>query len=143
MIVERSTGEFSKKRLNVLIADDEEPVRHVLVTFLSKLGYQTTAVRNGMEALHQVQEGGVDLVISDYSMPLLNGVEFYQKMVEGSPELAKKFILITGTSFTHEVSSFVQCHQTLFLEKPFRLPDLASMVEGAIGPPDAVPAAVS
>ncbi len=135
---DNSTGEG----LKVLIADDEEPVRSVLITFLNKLGYQTTAVENGQQALLEIQKGDVHLVISDYSMPILNGLEFYARMVVDSPELAEKFILITGTAFTPEVSRFVENHRTPFLEKPFRLPDLASMVEAAIGFPQKHPAGV-
>ncbi|MCA9427074.1 MAG: response regulator, partial [Candidatus Omnitrophica bacterium] len=91
------------KQPNVLIADDEEPVRSVLITFLTKLGYRTKAVENGYQALQEVQAGDVDLVISDYSMPILNGLELYDRMIQDSPNLADRFILITGTAFTSEV----------------------------------------
>jgi CheY-like chemotaxis protein len=128
-------NQTQQEPLTILIADDEEPVRSVLITFLSRLGYRTQAVSNGFEALREIGNGGIDLVISDYSMPLVNGLQLYDRMVEKTPELAEKFILITGTAFTLEVSRFVEHHRTPFLEKPFRLPELASMVEAAIGSP--------
>ncbi len=137
------SNEISPSTHRILIADDEEPVRSVLITFLNKLGYRTKAVQNGFEALQEVQAGSFDLVISDYSMPLLNGIEFYDRMVRESPDLAEKFILITGTSFTKEVSTFVSTHRTPFLEKPFRLPELATMIDEAIGSPSKVPVGVS
>ncbi|MCA9450367.1 MAG: response regulator [Candidatus Omnitrophica bacterium] len=132
-MVTTSTAETLDNRPNVLIADDEEPVRSVLITYLNRMGYRTTAVENGFQALEQIRAGGVDLVISDYSMPILNGLEFYDRMVLETPELADKFILITGTAFAADVRAFVRDHKTPFLEKPFRLPELASMVEKTYG----------
>lgn len=119
----------------VLIADDEEALRDVLTAFLSRLGYRTKAVVNGREALEEVRSGDFDLIISDYSMPLLNGLQLYDRMCEETPAFADRFILITGTSFTSEVTRFIEEHNAHFLEKPFRLPDLQAMVEEVINTP--------
>lgn len=129
----RRAGEGTERY--VLIADDEEALRDVLTAFLSRLGYRTKAVVNGREALEEVRTGDFDLVISDYSMPLLNGLQLYDRLCEEAPAIADRFILITGTSFTTEVTRFIEEHNAHFLEKPFRLPDLQAMVEEVINTP--------
>lgn len=132
--VESGRSEIGAERC-VLIADDEEALRDVLTAFLSRLGYRTKAVVNGREALEEVRSGDFDLIISDYSMPLLNGLQLYDRLCEEAPRIADRFILITGTSFTSEVSKFIEEHNAHFLEKPFRLPDLQAMVEEVINTP--------
>jgi len=142
-MVEKNSKETQSNGPTVLIADDEEAVRQVVVTFLDRLGYRTVAAKDGLEALHEIESGDVDLIISDYSMPNLNGLEFFDRLSERSPDLTGRFILITGTMFTEEVSQFVRTHDAPFLEKPFRLGDLMSVVERTLGEAKKQPAAVS
>ena len=126
------------KSPTVLIVDDEEAVQQVVVTTLNRMGYRTVTADNGLEALEMLQQEPVDLIISDYSMPVVDGLELHIRLKEHSPHLEDRFILITGTLFAPEVSRFIRDNETLFLEKPFRLTDLVNLVEQALeNPPKA------
>ncbi|HKN85504.1 MAG TPA: response regulator [Nitrospiraceae bacterium] len=66
-------------RMNrVLIVDDDEAGRLALSTCLASSGYEPTEASDGMEALIRLQTGAYALVITDYRMPGLNGIELMQ-----------------------------------------------------------------
>ena len=64
---------------NILVVDDEEPIRNLTKRLLESGGYQVILAADGREALgYVVQNQGIDLVVSDVLMPKMNGVDMYQ-----------------------------------------------------------------
>ncbi len=61
--------------MRILVVDDNEVNQLVLTRFLSKQAHSTVAVSNGQEALAALETQSFDLILMDYQMPLLNGVE--------------------------------------------------------------------
>ena len=55
-------------------------------------------VNDGLEALEAAQQGQWDLIISDIQMPGMTGIELYQRLASVNPALAKRMILITGST---------------------------------------------
>ncbi len=64
-----------KKTIRVLIVDDEERFRTTATSTLSKRGFEVKAVSGGVEALEEIRQGGVDVVILDVKMPGMDGNE--------------------------------------------------------------------
>ncbi len=62
-----------KKILKVLVVDDEEAIRKLIVTLLSGQGHQCLTVSDGVAALNQAREAEFDAVITDIVMPEMNG----------------------------------------------------------------------
>src|SRR2546421_11326989 len=62
----------------VLIVDDDDAGRHALSICLASFGYEPTEAADGMEALIRLQTGAYALVITDYRMAGLNGIELLQ-----------------------------------------------------------------
>jgi CheY-like chemotaxis protein len=60
---------------HILIADDEEPNRLVIVSILRSMGYHPEVARNGKEAVHKWEIGNFDLILMDINMPLVDGIE--------------------------------------------------------------------
>lgn len=115
--------------IRILVVDDEEPVRGVLKSYLEKFDYRTLEATDGKEALRLLETEPVDIVISDNQMPGMSGVELYRRIEERDPQLAGRFLLITGAKHAPEVVGFVRDSKASFLEKPFQLKEISSLVE--------------
>ncbi len=79
----------------VLVVDDDTMVREVLVGQMEEQGYRVTQASDGLEALAQLDGGAVvDLLISDFAMPGMNGLMLIQEARRRRPELPA--LLLTG-----------------------------------------------
>lgn len=78
---------------NLLVVDDEESVRSVLVDQLSRHGYTAAQAENGCQALELISKRKIDLVISDVQMPQMDGFEFFRILEKQHPEI--KHVLMT------------------------------------------------
>ncbi len=90
--------ELRGKGERILLVDDEEQIGTVLSSLLSKNGYQVTTFADGLQALAEFQHKPehFDLVITDMTMPSINGAELAQKIMALRPEIP--VILCTGQS---------------------------------------------
>jgi CheY-like chemotaxis protein len=111
----------------ILVADDEEGIVEVLACVLEARGYQVLKALNGSDAYAILQERPVDLVISDYMMPGLNGVEMYFRMLEDPSFDNVSFILISA--FSGEIA-----HAPIraIFPKPFDIEKLLDVVPQAL-----------
>jgi len=88
----------------VLVVDDHPVVRKALVFYLrSRLRVECTEATNGYEALKSVAEDKPDLVILDYSMPVMNGIETARVMHNTVPEIP--IIMLTAHFTAAEAAS--------------------------------------
>jgi len=72
--------------LRVLVAEDDEPTRDVLDEMLTKAGYNVFTAGDGMVAIEELKKRHYDVVLSDYQMPRLNGLELLTLIQELMPE---------------------------------------------------------
>jgi putative two-component system response regulator len=94
--------------IKILLVDDEPLFRKTLSTFLSKYpGFQISEAENGKEGLRLALETKPDLIISDYYMPVLDGVELCRR-VKSVPELASVIFLVLTVekAVDHQVKAF-------------------------------------
>jgi len=86
----------------ILVIDDVESQREISCNMLNILGYKAKAVSSGEEAIENLKENTVDLLLLDMIMdPGINGRETYQKIIEIHPY--QKAIIVSGFSETDEV----------------------------------------
>lgn len=121
--------EVSSNRLirNILIVDDEENARICLTKLLSAEGYQVSAAGDGIEALACLQCDKYQLVITDISMPRMNGLVFLDELNRKYPQLD----VIMMTAFGG-VDSYVEAMKLgvyEYLHKPVNLDDLKSVMQ--------------
>jgi CheY-like chemotaxis protein len=83
--------------IQLLIAHDDSATREMMGAFFRGKGYFVFLAENGKEALHFLGEEKIDLVISDYQMPGMDGKELVRRVNKIRPSLP--VILITGRSF--------------------------------------------
>ncbi len=118
----------------LLLVEDDEDVRAVLLSSLSSLGYRPVVARNAPEALEILERNrsGFDLVISDVVMPGgMTGVELVREIRQRRPGIAA--LLVSGYTAGNElVRNNGDIHDMPLLAKPFRQPELATAVRSAI-----------
>ena len=82
---------------NILIADDEQSQRLILSGYLKQKGYNIFEANSGLEALKITDSNLIDIVLSDFRMPDMNGIELLVKLKEKNPEIAVVLITAFGT----------------------------------------------
>src|SRR5689334_7503362 len=88
--------------MNALIADDDEITRVLLSSALSKLGHTVSEAKNGREAWQAWLTGDYPLVISDWMMPDLDGLEFCRR-IRADPRAEYSYIVLL-TSYSGKTS---------------------------------------
>jgi PAS domain S-box-containing protein len=113
----------------LLIVDDERDVGESLAEILRAAGHAATIVDSGAKALELLKGGArVDLVLSDVRMPDLDGPALYRRVVAMRPELAARFIMVTGDTLSQSVRDFLEETNLPCLEKPFNVVEVRQMV---------------
>lgn len=117
----------------VLVADDEDIIRETVASVLAKAGAQTTAARDGDEAVEQIMAQPFDLVLSDIKMPHKNGYEVFAAVRSRQPGCP--VILITGFGYDPNHSIVRASKEGLagVLFKPFKVEQLLDEVRHALG----------
>ncbi len=104
---------------HILIIDDEENVRGVMIEMLKRLGYETSVAISGLQGLDIVRENPqkYDLVITDYNMPEMTGLEMVQQIYIDFPDMP--FVMLTGYS-EDKMKSIIDGHVAIkaIIKKP-------------------------
>jgi CheY-like chemotaxis protein len=132
-----STEEWAdaKKRsrrgdISIAIVDDEEEICHLFATLIKNLGYREELIaHDGAEIVRYVVDQGShpDLIIMDYRMPLMNGMQAAEKILRAKPDI--KIIITTADD---SVKKEALAAGMRFLQKPFSLSVLAKAIEDAL-----------
>ncbi len=107
----------------VLVVDDMENQREITCNMLDLLGYQSTAVSGGEEAVEYLKDHSMDIVLLDMIMdPGINGRETYERIIKIHPR--QKAIILSGFAETDEVMKAQALGAGQFLRKPLTLKKL-------------------
>lgn len=120
--------------LKVLIVDDQNSVRQMTRITLEELGIRTIhEAENGKDAFQTATLQPIDLIISDYNMPEMDGLALL-RAVRGHQALRKlPFILLTGRGDRELVVKAAQAGVNNYLVKPFTTPILREKIEQVLG----------
>lgn len=116
----------------VLVLDDQEAVADLLAEMVRILGHEATTEYSAEKALRRLEEGSIDLVLSDFRMPFMDGGEFYRAAIAMRPELANKIIFLTGDTFCDETQQFLQATGAPYISKPFRMDAVQQTIDEAL-----------
>ncbi len=114
----------------ILVIEDDDGVRRFIVECLQSLGYAVSEASGGVEGLAQIRAKTPELLIVDYAMPGLNGVDVINQSRSAAPNLP--IILATGYADMDAVHRVVDPSQVL--RKPFQIGDLETAVRQALAP---------
>ncbi len=113
------TARKGKRVMRVLIADDDPVSRHLLSRTLAQWGYEVSAARDGTEAWRLFEERDHPLVILDWVMPGLDGLELVRRIRANSRRGYVYTILLTASSNKGEVVEGLAAGADDFVTKPF------------------------
>ncbi|MEY2550125.1 MAG: hypothetical protein QOG12_269 [Verrucomicrobiota bacterium] len=116
----------------VLVVDDDKQLASALQWILADENFLVDVAFDGEEALLKVKVHQYDAVICDLMMPRLRGDEFYIKAEELRPELARRFIFITGFGSDSAIKDFFEQRPLKHLAKPFAIQELVDCVKALI-----------
>jgi DNA-binding NtrC family response regulator len=120
----------------ILLIEDEPSVSSFLRAALERRGYAVVNAASGAEGLEHLAEGDFFGVISDIRMPgAVNGAEVHAWIQQHRPELSPRIILISGDTANSETQALLARSGTPFIEKPFRVQQLLTIVERTFGKP--------
>jgi CheY-like chemotaxis protein len=101
----------------ILVADDDRPTRFAISSMLKKAGYAVTAVKDGAEALRNIQQTKFDLAFLDIWMPELTGLEVLARVRAG--ESHPKIVIMTSDGTPETLLRAIREQAYEYLKKPF------------------------
>jgi two-component system chemotaxis response regulator CheY len=120
--------------LRVLIADDQQTSRLLIRSGLTDIGITNVAMaKDGEEALSMIMAQPVHLVISDYHMPKMNGVELLRAVRVHGPTQKAAFFLLTGVENKEFLQNAITLKVNNYLKKPVSVPELRTKIEAVFG----------
>ncbi|KQW96655.1 hypothetical protein ASC94_07405 [Massilia sp. Root418] len=131
---ERVAGLPDSERGNtILVVDDNADGRQLLHTLLAPLGFRLHEARDGVEGLERILALQPDLVLLDWRMPRMDGLEVTRR-VRAQPGLKQpRIVILTASAFEEERREALQSGADDFLRKPLEQDDLFAMLELQLG----------
>jgi signal transduction histidine kinase/CheY-like chemotaxis protein len=118
-----------KLPLRILLAEDNFTNQELVVTLMRKMGYTIDAVENGRKALEIMEQKPYDIILMDVQMPVMNGLEATQAIIEKYPEPERPFIIaITANAMPGDRERFLEAGMVDYLSKPIRFKDVQDVL---------------
>lgn len=116
-------------RPSVLVVDDEQRLRDLLVRGIAQMGYDCTGSPNGEDALRQMREVARGVVIVDLNLPGIDGMTLFEKLRRGWP--AVQVIVLTGFGDLDAAKNAIRLDVVDFLTKPTHMGELEQALSRA------------
>jgi CheY-like chemotaxis protein len=113
----------------VLVVDDEVHIVHVVAIKLRNNGYEPITAGNGQEAYDLACRENPDIIIADYMMPIMSGLEFLEKLRENEATRNIPFILLTARNFAIDDVNQQRLNVSQCITKPFSPKELLRNIE--------------
>jgi CheY-like chemotaxis protein len=110
----------------ILVVDDADAVAETIQVMLSDLGHAVEVSGDGQDALNRFAPGKYDLIITDYSMPKMNGLELAQAIKKRA--VGQLILLVTAFTFTLAADDEQPLPVDFVLPKPFLMEELHEAV---------------
>ena len=118
---------------SILIVDDESHIINVLALKLRNAQFEVHTASNGEEALKQAESVKPDLVITDYSMPVMNGLELVKQLRSQEPTQNLPVIMLTARGQNVEEDDGDAPKIDLLMSKPFSPREILQKVQMILG----------
>lgn len=122
------------KRMRILVVDDFQTMRRIIINLLRQLGFTNVVeAQDGQLALEKVKDDSIDLVISDWNMPNMTGLDFLKALRASEEYKDLPFIMVTAEGKKENVIAAVQSGVNNYIVKPFNAATLKEKLSKVIG----------
>ena len=124
----------SSQPVSVLVAEDNTVNQKLILKLLDKLGYRDVQLAaNGRQALEQVCQGGIELVLMDMQMPEMDGLDATRAIRQAALAQQPHIIALTANAFDEDRERCQQAGMDDFLSKPVSLERLSAAMQRGLG----------
>lgn len=123
-----------RDQLRVIVVDDMSTSRGLITQALDAMGIRNVkTAADGPSALESVAKSPVHLVISDFNMPGMDGLQLLQSLRQGAKTAGVGFLLITGRADKEIIERGRSLKMNNYIAKPFQPADLKTAIEAIVG----------
>ncbi len=122
------------KKYSILIIDDEKSQRDILSGYLKKKGYTIFIAISGEDGIKIAKENLIDIILSDFKMPDMTGIEVLEVVKKMNPEIS--FIMITAFGTVENAVRAMRLGADDYISKPVDLDELDILIDKIIGHKD-------
>lgn len=119
----------TEQTAQVLVVEDDEALRRLLIMTLKRDGFQVIAAENGKQALEMFASHSIDLVLLDVNMPVMNG---YAVCMELRKQTHVPIIFITAKSRTDDLVTGIELGADNYVTKPFTIQELRARIKAML-----------
>jgi signal transduction histidine kinase len=119
----------------ILAIDDEASILTLVREILSSEGHSVETTGSGEAALELILRHDYDIIVTDWKMPGLSGINLYQELLTRKPEAARRMLFMTGDVIKDSFQNFLKQHNRTCLPKPFALREFHAAVASIAHPP--------
>lgn len=123
------------KSMEVLVVDDYPTMRRIIKNLLAELGFTNVSeASDGGEALKRIPASRPGLIVSDWNMEPMTGLQLLQEVRADNKLKGMPFIMVTAESKTENVVAAKQAGVSNYIIKPFNADTLKKKIESVLGP---------
>ena len=118
--------------MKILIVDDSSTMRRIIINTLSRIGYTDVVEgENGKSGLDRLAQGGVEMIITDWNMPEMDGLEFVKVVRGQNPGIP--ILMVTTNAAKEDIVEALQAGVNNYVVKPFTPETLKEKIESLLG----------
>jgi signal transduction histidine kinase/CheY-like chemotaxis protein len=113
----------------ILVIDDEEWMRTLAREVLGDIGHAVDLAADGESALAAIERRNYDVIVCDWKMPKMSGVQLFERLQETRPQLLERVLFMSGEFIEPSFQEFLVRHERTCLPKPFPIEEFRDAVE--------------
>lgn len=121
---------------SILLVDDSMPMRSVIKKAFKAAGYagsDFSEAANGVEALEKLQNSWIDIVVTDFTMPKMDGLEMLMKMKKNDLLKDIPVVIVTTEGSQEKIDQFMKSGAAGYIRKPFTPEQIRDMITNILG----------
>jgi two-component system, chemotaxis family, chemotaxis protein CheY len=118
--------------VKILVVDDSSTMRRIIINTLTRIGYSDVVeAEHGKAGLEKLGQGGVEMIITDWNMPEMDGLEFVGQVRNGNPSIP--ILMVTTNAAKEDIVAALQAGVNNYVVKPFTPETLKEKIESLLG----------
>jgi two-component system chemotaxis response regulator CheY len=119
--------------MKILVVDDSSTMRRIIINTLNKIGYSDyTEAANGREGVEKLAAVPIDMIITDWNMPEMSGVEFIRAVRANDQTKHLPVIMVTTNAAQEDIVQALDAGVNNYVVKPFTPDTIKERIQAAI-----------